>query len=295
MAIAVSKSITLCDNTTWGFHFFGLAGNWHREFSRILNLSPLTGPPTSELYFGKEKDREGVIATVLSGKGKHFNWEIRDSRHSLIWFQEKPPVTECRFPLAGQSRRDYYILMALLLFPVYQHAVFKGGLPFHAALAEVKGLGVLFAGFNGAGKSTTSRRLPGHWRVLGDDEALAVKAGPSDWFVHPFPTWSECITYGKQSSVWHVEYGVPLTAVFFLEKSKADSLQRCSEAESVRLFWKSCADVYALFFPLMEQNHLRQIKIAMLDNAIAMARHIPCYKLQLTLHGRFWELVQDVL
>lgn len=289
-----TRFLMLKDRTSWGFKFDQPLPRWQAEFIRILGLSGSADKITNEISFAESAlPASSFVSARLVQQNNAFRWSIDDPRSSLIWLQDVPPPVHC---IAAKSDgSDLYQMLSVALLPVMQTAVAKGGMVFHSAVSEHAQKAVLFAGYGGAGKSTTASRLPKEWRSLCDDEALAVKIGEHEWAMHPLPTWSDFTVRRLYDRKWDVAETFPLHAVFFIEQREADSVQRLAPAEAARLFFRSSLDVYARFMRFMEINEIRRIKIALADNAIAMARFIPCYKLQISLAGEFWRLVEDVL
>ena len=180
------------------------------------------------------------------------------------------------------------------LQPIFRVAVLNGGLPFHAALIEKNGTGVLIGARGRTGKSTCARRIPPPWRALADDEALIVRTGPGRYSVHPLPTWSEYVR-GRTGRTWNVSESVPLRGVFFLEQCDHDQASPRSQGESaMKLHYLAC-EVFSAGFGGPPTASSRTFQLSSFDSSSHIARSVPCFTLKATRTGRFWEEIERVL
>ena len=175
-----------------------------------------------------------------------------------------------------------------------QREFLKGGLPFHAGLVELDGLGVLLAASGDKGKSTCCRRLPDYWKPLCDDEALVVLDKQKKYRVHPFPTWSDYL-WNRSKKTWKVQYSVPLSGVFFLEQSEADEVVPVGEGQATVLLSESAMQICQKFWKSLDREDQRLFRKELFNNACEMAKQIPAYLLRVSRNGRFWEKIEQVL
>jgi len=188
-----------------------------------------------------------------------------------------------------------HINMLNMLYAVYQPVVDRGGLPFHAGLVDIDGKGILIAGAGGQGKSTTCGRLSEYWTALCDDETLIVFDKEKGYRAHPFPTWSEYLCKRSEGR-WNVAHSVPLSAIFFIEQSEADEVTRIeTQAEAAVLINKSAAEAYQKYLGRIERERKWNAATMVFDNACKMAKTVPAYKLRISLTGRFWEKMEEVI
>jgi SynChlorMet cassette protein ScmC len=199
------------------------------------------------------------------------------------------------FPAAMTHHADLrLILMWDALVPVFLQAIMAGGLPLHAALAEVDGRGVLFAAAGGVGKSTCARRLPTPWKAHCDDTALAVRLSEGGYRVHPFPTWTDHLWRGLQTT-WPAQQHVPLAAIFFLEQAGHDTASALPPGAAALRMLRSTCQLMKLHWNGLPRAQKRRVTTAAFHNACALAKTVPAFQLHLTIGGRFWEEVQKAL
>jgi SynChlorMet cassette protein ScmC len=180
------------------------------------------------------------------------------------------------------------------LYPIYQKSIGRGGLPFHAALIEKKGAGVLLAASGDTGKSTCCRRLAANWTPLCDDEALVIADKEKRFRAHPFPTWSDYMYRGSDNT-WDIQYSVPLCGVFFLEQSDTDETIALGQGEAAALVNKSVTQVCEKYWRTGSREFQRNFRRQVFNNAYALAKNIPAFKLRVSLNGRFWEKIEQAL
>jgi len=170
-----------------------------------------------------------------------------------------------------------------------------GGLLFHGALAEHRGSGFIMAGPQDVGKSTASRRLPSPWRSLCDDMTLVVPDGRGGFWAHPWPTWSRFLYNGPGGS-WVVEDAKPLRAIFFLDQAPFDRLEPIYGTHATALTLQSAEELTReLLLQLTDVESAQVLCGKALGAAKGLATAVPVYSLKVSLDGRFWEKIEDVL
>lgn len=164
----------------------------------------------------------------------------------------------------------------------------------HGALAEKAGEGVILAGPGGIGKTTASRRLPPPWRSLCDDTALVVRDKRGTYWAHPWPTWSSFM-FGGPGGTWDVQHAVPLAAILFLSQAHEDQLESLGRAQAVSWLVENAEQVSKPILRGLGTDEVRALRQQHFDNAVALARTLPCYRLSMSRAGNFWEKVEQVL
>jgi SynChlorMet cassette protein ScmC len=185
--------------------------------------------------------------------------------------------------------------MRRAMLPFYEAIAASGGLPLHAALAEIGGQGVLLAGVSGVGKSTCCRRLPAPWRILSDDMAIVVPCEDGALRAHPLPTWSAV----KAQSVERpciIGHSVPVRAIFFLVQSRSESAVPLAGGRAALSIYDAAMQAfmsvdYSAGIPGASTTYTR----ILFENAAVMAAAAPAFVLEVSLRGRFWECMERVL
>jgi len=177
---------------------------------------------------------------------------------------------------------------------IFRESIRRGGLPFHAALVEREGQGVILAAPGGTGKSTCCRRILPPWQAHCDDEVLVSLASDGRYLAHPFPTWSNFF-FQRRKKTWRVEVALPLAGIFFLEQSPSDSSLPLGPAEAAVAATASAQKVMIPLLLLGYPEDARIIRRTMFANACELVKKIPAFRLKVSLTGRFWEQIEAAL
>jgi SynChlorMet cassette protein ScmC len=263
-----------------------------------LDEGPTNG--SHELIFCKSTKTHGVLDGNIDAVSVESY--LDDSKNYLyfyyhrtlrIWCHNLIPDVVCEVLFNNGARIDF-INMWFALHPIYQRSICKGGLPFHAGLAELRGQGILLSASSDTGKSTCCLRLPDHWKPLCDDEILVVVDKQKKYRVHPFPTWSDYL-WKQSEKTWNVQYSVPLSAVFFLEQSGIDEVTPIGEGEAALRISESTMQICEKFFRYTSKEEQRKFRKKLFNNACIMAKQVPAYRLGVSLHGKFWKKMEETL
>ena len=266
---------------------------WVDEFASYLGLERAAGTPARGLRFGRVLDDKGRPGDSYS----RFHPSIPPSLPPGGWHAwgragavllRHPEVTDV-FCGLYPYRAPIIEPMRHALIPILEETVLSGGLPLHGALVEYRGSGVLLLGKGGTGKTTCCGRLPSAWSVLGDDLALAVRDAAGRFLAHPLPTWS-AVGAGHIRWPCRMNRAVPLRALFLLEQSPEDGMVLLGRAAAAVIIEKACMDALAPF-------HLpgRLSRSDLFDNAMTLAGALPAFRLQVSLEGCFWEMIEEVV
>jgi SynChlorMet cassette protein ScmC len=220
-------------------------------------------------------------------------WSCHDMRTVKAWRCNGSDDTLCTLD-PPENEEAEIIAMWYLLYPVYQSGIEEGGLPFHAALIEHNGKGVLLAASGGTGKSTCSRRIPDHWNALCDDEVFVVLDQKAHYHAHPFPTWSDYL-WKRSEKTWNVQQSVPLHAVFFIHQSEEEIAELLGKGQAAVMMNEASVQTWRKYLRNVDDGFKRASHSNIFNNACNMASSIPAYKLGVSLHGRFWEEIERVL
>ncbi|MBP8695261.1 MAG: SynChlorMet cassette protein ScmC [Syntrophobacterales bacterium] len=285
--------LSMDDRAGWVLQATAEAKDWLERFSVILGLSPSAGCGYAETVTLKR------AAGMRPGPGA----SDRPAWEGVVWDFRRVPGAVLDRPRAGQeilcllppARDEVTDLESMrhVLLPLYLEALRMGGFPAHAALVERNGRGVLLAGRGGIGKSTCCRRLPPPWRALADDLALVIRDDSGYYRAHALPTWSD-LRAGSEST-WDVRRSVPLEAIFFLDQSEADEATPAGRGEAAVACRRAAMEVFWSVGPFVLREDPMNIATRAFENAVDFSLALPAYRLRVSLTGRFWEKIEEVL
>ena len=208
------------------------------------------------------------------------------------------PALDCRVFLASQWRlrcvlsaygdeiafRARVVALSLVLARLVER---NGGLLLHAAMIETNNVAALLAGPGGMGKSTAAGRVPSAWAARSDDMALVVRDSAGRWWAHPWPTWS--VFYpGPGWGTWDVTRGSRLGGIFFLDRKPVVGRDRLSVPRAFgALRYRAWECTWNVLIGKAD-DAARTMHLQQFDNALALAREIPCRRLYVSLRNAFW-------
>ena len=228
---------------------------------------------------------------------------------------------EILFNFQIEDPNDYgwmLFMYSTLLGTVAQHS---GGGLIHAALGELEGKGFLMAAQGGTGKSTASGRLPSPFISHCDDTTLIVRDKEGNYWAHPYPTWSRFFWSGE-GGTWKFDQVIPLNSIFYLSQSETDFVTALSPSEKVscnvaafeqasrmlarneivkdKIISKGTVGETLIgiekdWFAIgkdPDQNSSREIRHHWFENAMIISQKLPGSKLNLSLTGNFWNLIE---
>jgi SynChlorMet cassette protein ScmC len=292
--------LSLANGLEW--HLIPTKGTryWVEKLASIMELK--AGKPNAYpklIFVQKEPSKEGSEATpfrlapnIIEGL-PDYGWKEHHLGTIQIWSHQDILHVFCE--ITSEKHHDLEIIrMWQSLYPIYKRAQNFGGLPLHAALIKREGMGILLAGHGEAGKSTCCRRLPPPWHALCDDETLVVRDDQKRYLVHPFPTWSDLL-WKRSERTWNVQHHLPLSAIFFLEQGEIDKAVPIGQGEAAISINESATKVCERNWRNLDKEEERKLRKLLFDNACQLAKAVPTFTLHVSLSGRFWEEMENVL
>lgn len=258
------------------------AADWLADFARILRLPECRIGNLPRLIV--TRSLESALPVEACG------WKAR-----YVRFFQIPNATDitCVIGEKEDHLKEYYKMWDLLL-PVYERVWQRGGMPFHAALLEKGGAGVVLSALGGTGKSTCARRVPPPWKALSDDECLVVRAGEAEYLVHALPTWSDYLLK-RSAPVWDVGKAVRLAGIFFLRQSTRDEAVPLGVGEAALRAYDAGRQIFR-YGPLTRaKDETQGGKTGLLDSTAGLVRRVPAYTLHFSRTGSFWGEIERVL
>jgi len=271
------------------------------ELARIMRLKSSEPNGYPKVIFIRSCSQrwqcEDTTTSTAKNMGEVFTvvgWEPHDLVALRVWSHNNMPDFVCEIRNEMGDSELNILRLRLSLYPIYQRAQEVGGLPLHAGLVERDGKGILLAAPADTGKSTCCRRLPPPWKALCDEETLVLSNDAKHYIAHPFPTWSDY--FRKRSErTWDVQRYIPVSAVFFLEQSEEDEVIPLGKGEAAVLAQQSAMQVCYRYFTHLDHEQVRTRKEILFENACELAKTVPAFKLRVSLRGRFWEKIEEVL
>ncbi|MBW1744671.1 MAG: SynChlorMet cassette protein ScmC [Deltaproteobacteria bacterium] len=282
----VSKSafsVSLHDGSRWCLAGDQQNASLVRKLAEIMKLKECASTSSPRFIF---------VSNGNADVGSN-GWYFYDHNTIRIWHNDNISDVICEVKV-NKGREIELINMWFALHPIYQQSISRGGLPFHGGLVERAGQGFLLVASGGTGKSTCCERLPEDWQPLCDDEALVVLTEDMKYQAHPFPTWSDHL-WQQSDKTWNVQYSVPLQSIFFLEQAEADTVEPLGEGRAAVLMTESAAQICEKFWRNLAEEDQKKHRTELFDNACEMAKSIPAYRLKVSLEGRFWEKIEEVI
>ena len=267
---------------------------WLKNAGTIMELEAAPANSSHHQFICATDDHSSDLRPQLKilGKGSE-EWACHDMRTVKAWHCNGSDDTICTLDPPENDEIEI-IAMWYLLYPVYHAGIEGGGLPFHAALIEDNGKGILLAASGGTGKSTCSRRVPRHWNALCDDEVLVIFDQKGNYYAHPFPTWSDYL-WKRSKKTWNVQHSVPLHAVFFIYQSEEDIAEPLGQGQAAVMMNEASVQTWRKYLRKVDDEFKRASHAKVFNNSCTMATTIPAYKLGVSLNGRFWEEIERVL
>lgn len=274
--------LSLSDGNIWFLSENGEYAEFVSELAGIMQLRECDENGHPQLFFSNNKTDNSSKHDPQLG--------VYETLAIRILYGENSDKTICEI----KNEKIKYLNMAYSLRPIYMRSMAFGGLLFHAGLAELNGMGVLFAATGGTGKSTCCRRLPDYWKPLCDDEVLVVLNKSGQYMAHPFPTWNDYIMRNSKNT-WDVQYSVPLSAIFFIEQAETDEIIPMTIGRSAMRITGSTNEALGNILTNVSKEERITFKRNVFNNAFDMAQKIPAFRLRVSLNGCFWEKIEEVI
>jgi SynChlorMet cassette protein ScmC len=290
--------LNLSDGNNWWVTGYKDGIEYSARFANILRLKECSPNNSPKLIFSAHQETEKESHSFdISAPESNTGWRFCENDVVSMWYHNDFDDVICEFKNNSMRENLQYLAMWLSLQPIFHRSVKMGGLPFHSALAECNGKGVLFVAHGGRGKSTCCRRLPSHWKPLCDDETLVVLDKDNRYRAHSFPTWSDYLNNRAENS-WDVQYSVPVSAIFLIQQAESDRIAELSKLNIPFCLSVSANHVlgrYPQYIQQMTQKEQNEVKEHIFNNAFDITKSIPILQLRVSLNGRFWEEIEKIL
>lgn len=292
--------LRLGDGQGWHFIATPETSKWVKKLATIMELDTYDAEKYPKLIFIKRKSSERGfrrlvcrLASKIQKDLPRTGWQAYGRKWLRFWSHSQFPDIICEVGLEENQIMNF-LIMWFSLFPIYQQAQHRGGMPLHAALVEREGTGVLLAAPGKVGKSTCCRRIPYPWRSLCDDETIVVRDNKNGYVAHPFPTWSDYL-WQSSGRTWNVQRYLSLAAIFFLQQAETDEVIPAGQGRTALLISQSESCIALRNRVTLGRKEEMSSKTESFSNACEIAKAIPGYILRVSRSGQFWEEIAKVL
>jgi SynChlorMet cassette protein ScmC len=283
-------SIQLGDGNRWWFIGQPPESGWVEKMATIMELSQEKGEGSNIVALLEGETLEKRVKRLIA---QDSGWLHAINNSLGFWFRKDIPdllVTSIR-PFAKDN--DYFSMRYILEF-VFRHSIYKGGLPFHAALVAHEGKGIILSGTSGTGKSTCCLRLSPPWQARCDDEVLVTLSPQGHYLAHPFPTWSDYVLQ-RGEKTYNTQLPSPLAGIFFIEQASSDAYLPLRFSEAVVETIVSAQIALARVLWCCGPEEAQKIREAIFSNTCDLLQKVPSFRLRVSLTGRFWEEIEAAL
>ena len=167
-------------------------------------------------------------------------------------------------------------------------------LPCHCALVEINGKGAVIGAVGDCGKSTCAERLPKPHNALADDYAMIYPIN-GDLVAQAMPTWSVFMS-GDRDYQANCTQSTKINTFFFLKQSKTDYVERTNGVIAHQHLNNNFQDLLALrVLKDQPEGFGEEIRTKIFDMAGKISGKWPTYFLHATLHGDFWNKMNEVM
>lgn len=225
---------------------------WHGDIARVVYPSPAFDCGVWSLHIGTEETYIRMPGASWTDIPEFLAVLKRDYSRGQIWV-DSGNWWESRFPL---NRPLGEVIMVNL---VTQR---ETGALFHASGIAYRGIGLLFAGASGAGKTTMSRLwLANSEATLLNDDRILIGRDRGRFWMHSTP-W-----HGDERSVSPLT--VPLERIFIIEHGDRNQIMNTTSNSAV-------ADLVTRSFPTYWDLKGMRFALGFLEELV---HSIPCHKL----------------
>jgi len=187
---------------------------------------------------------------------------------------------------------DFLLMKQSFFFPIYREIIKAGGLIIHSVLLKNGNKAILLSGRNHSGKSKCAKKVKKPWEFLSDDISIYLNGR-----VYPFPTWSYFLHKKEQKTQdkWEVNRGIPLKAIFFLEKTDIDNVVEMSKNNAYSQLMENSTELIRQNFQYLSREELRAFNIQLFNNCMTFIKTYPTFILRHSLHGDFIKEIEGVI
>jgi len=228
------------------------------------------------------------LAQVLPDPELRQGWRATDDDTAhACWMH---PDTSQVIWTFGIATAHYEASFQLPWQPIFADIVQRDGGLMHSGLVLLGNRGYLVTAPPSGGKTTALYRLPPPWRVLSDDAALVWPDPDGGFWASPLPTWGVLVRTARKRPVagrWQVATACPVGGTVVLHKAEQEKMHSLAPIAAAPHLYRAFSEhprVLASRQPWRKKLFLV---------ACELARATPCWELELTRSGNYWDLFRD--
>jgi hypothetical protein len=227
------------------------------------------------------------LQAILLSAANPSQWQCHCNILNTIWLSAQSTDALWTAPADDSiGALRFHLPWDLLL---YDLAELGGGL-IHGGMAVHNQHTALFLAPPNGGKSTTLATAPQGWQVLSDDAALIWPEPDGSWELVPLPSWSVMLSSpdDRDAEQQWAQDPVGLTVILDLNKAANLHFERLAPAAGAAAIYRALNE-YPVHIYAGRPQRTCSFRLA-----ARLARQIPCWRLDLPLHGEIWPTLEDV-
>jgi len=289
-------NLKLSNNEKWSILSNNHRFSWLDDFMVSLGAELSLKMEEKKIFFlprsKTEIENPCLLVNSIDANIPISGWKVYGYPNYFLWVQFEYPVYIFEIIREKLDSRQIRLLILDILSPIYLSIMYNAkGLPLHSSCIEYNGKALILAGDSGSGKTTCCNRIPSPWRVLTDEETVVLDEGSGRYQAHPFPNVTD---FARNNLIrnYNTHRGLPISAIFFLKKDTIDAIRSISLAEAVLRINKSASEIFLAYSHLLSDRLIHNKM--QFNNAVLIARKIPCFLLFFKKEGFFWRELENL-
>ena len=253
---------------------------------RVIHLADLNMTVEENQQINKDwlPDR---FAALLPEDSPRQGWQLNgdETGYLTFWHQASSHALWIFGAIPVQFQAPFQLPWSLLL----EDIIARGGGVLHGGLITKDGKSLIITAPPGGGKTTAIARLPSDWQVLADDACLVWPGDGNSFLASPLPTWSVLLGRGKALPAigcWQIETSVNVSGLILLQKCGSDRMTPLPFMQTIPAIYQALSE-----HPQVVKN-CESHRARLFEVAYNLALAASAWQMEISLDGRFWEILQ---